>query len=61
MGNENDDLIYKQFGVRLKKLRKKNNKTQLELSKEIGLSQTAIAQYENGSRRLPLNVLKKIC
>ncbi|MBR1968094.1 MAG: helix-turn-helix transcriptional regulator, partial [Clostridia bacterium] len=35
---------------RIKYLRTEKNLTQMELSKETGLSQNAIAQWENGKR-----------
>lgn len=55
---KDEQTIYNEFGKRLKSLRKSMNITQSELSKEIGISQTTMAQYEAGTRRIPLSVLK---
>ncbi|MFW6378130.1 MAG: helix-turn-helix domain-containing protein, partial [Bacillota bacterium] len=38
------------FGSQLKKLRKANKITQKDLAQALGLAQTTIANYENGSR-----------
>jgi len=44
----------------LKELREKNGMSQAELSKEVGLKQSTISQYENGSRKPPIEKAKKI-
>lgn len=56
---KNDDKdVYIEFGKRLKELRVQRGYTQIELANSIGLSQTAIVQYEAGSRKVPLKILK---
>lgn len=59
MTDKSEDKIYEDFGIRLRELRRSKGKTQKELSLDMNLSQTAIAQYESGTRRLPLSVLRK--
>lgn len=56
--NLNDNELYVEFGKRLKDLRIAHGYTQVELAKAVNLSQTAIVQYESGSRRIPLKTLK---
>ncbi len=48
------------FGSQLKKLRKANKITQKELAQDLGLAQTTIANYENGSRFPNQETLVKI-
>ena len=56
--NDRADRI--QFGRRLKILRINKNLTQAELAEKLNLSQPTIFQYESGSRKVPLDVLKKL-
>lgn len=56
--NSEDKSVYIEFGKRLKDLRLSRGYTQSELASIIGLSQTAIVQYEAGSRKVPLKILK---
>lgn len=44
----------------LKELREKKGMSQAELSKTVGLQQSTISQYENGSRMPPMTKAKKI-
>lgn len=53
-----DNELYVEFGKRLKELRTSRGYTQIELAKAVNLSQTAIVQYEAGSRKIPLKTLK---
>ncbi|MGO1367771.1 MAG: cobalamin-dependent protein [Senegalia sp. (in: firmicutes)] len=46
------------FGKRIKKLRKKYELTQKKLAGQLGIGQTTIANYENGSRFPNPNILK---
>ena len=55
----NDKDIYKNFGKRLKNLRISNNITQIQMSHDLNISQTAVVQYEAGSRKVPLTMLRK--
>lgn len=56
--NFTEETIYKNFGKRLKELRKINGITQVQMSKDLNISQTAIVQYEAGSRKIPLSMLQ---
>lgn len=44
----------------LKQLRVNKGLSQAELGNRIGIKQTTISQYENGSRKPPLSVAKKL-
>lgn len=48
------------FGSQLKKLRKANQATQKDLAQKLGLAQTTIANYENGSRFPNQEILVKL-
>lgn len=55
-------LNQEQIGNELRKIRKLRGITQSELAKEIGVSQTAIAEIENGkNQNIPLNMFLEIC
>ena len=54
-----ENNIYEEFGLRIKELRKSRKLTQAELSQLFGLSKTAIVNYENGSRKVPLELIVK--
>ena len=44
----------------LKEFREKKGLSQTELAKRVGLKQTIISQYENGSRRPNLSIAKRL-
>ena len=44
----------------LKQLRVNKGLSQVELGNQVGLKQTTISQYENGSRKPPLSMAKKL-
>lgn len=44
----------------LKEFREKKGLSQTELANRVGLKQTTISQYENGSRRPNLSIAKKL-
>ena len=44
----------------LKEFREKKGLSQTELANRVGLKQTTISQYENGSRRPNLSMAKKL-
>ena len=52
-----DIKLYKGLGIRLKLFRNMYGKTQKELAEEIGISQTTLAQYENGNKKMPIEKL----
>lgn len=45
------------IGARIRKLRLRNDISQLKLALKLGLSQQAISLFEQGLRSVPLNVL----
>ena len=47
-------------GNKIKEIRKKKGLTQKQLGERLGVSQTMIAQYENGKRKPKLETLNKI-
>lgn len=46
---------------RIKKVRKDNGLNQLDFGKRIGLSESAICNYENGRREVSEQSIKSIC
>ena len=44
----------------LKQLRVNKGLSQVELGSKVGLKQATISQYENGSRKPPLSMAKKL-
>ena len=52
--------FYEYFGSRIKILRKKRKVTQQELAKHLEISPTALVNYENGNRKIPLDIAIKI-
>lgn len=53
----NDD-IYKNFGERLKQLRKERGLTQQQLASDLGIAQPTIYKYEKGLRKIPMSTLE---
>ena len=49
-----------EVGSRIKKIRQHKKITQQELSAKMGVSQTAIALWENGSRSISLEAIDEI-
>lgn len=49
------------FAAKLKELRIKNNVTQSDIAKEIGVSETQYQNYEYGKHEPKLKYLIKIC
>lgn len=49
------------FGSRLKELRIERNSSQKEIADDIGISITAISQYESDSRFPNEDILKRLC
>lgn len=52
--------FYEFFGQRLKNLRKKKNVTQAEIAELLDVSPTTIVNYENGLRKMPLDMVVKV-
>lgn len=53
------DNIYVKFGKNLREARKTAKMTQEDLAKILGVSNTAIVNYENGNRKMPLELVVK--
>ncbi|MBE6048925.1 MAG: helix-turn-helix domain-containing protein [Clostridium sp.] len=49
------------IGEKIKKLRKDRGLTQENFAKEIGISRFSLINYERGARKVPEDVLKRIC
>lgn len=49
------------FGSRLKEIRTENNMSQKDVATDIGISITAISQYESNSRFPNEEILKRLC
>lgn len=48
------------FGTRLKYLREQDNLTQLDLSRSLGISKSAISMYERGKRQPDFETIEAI-
>lgn len=46
---------------RLRLLRKQRNLTQEQVALEIGISTRAYSHYEQGSRDIPIDILRRLC
>ena len=49
-----------EIGMRIKKARQSRGITQLELAKDIGASQTAVALWESGNRKISTEVIERV-
>ncbi len=45
----------------LKEMRLKHNYTQKQLAKEFGCDESTISYYENGKRKITIEILQKYC
>jgi transcriptional regulator with XRE-family HTH domain len=61
MKREPIDNDYKEFGERLRNLRKSRGYTLQDVSKIIGLAPNTIGEYECGQKRANLSIMKKFC
>ena len=52
--------FYDFFGMRLKSLRKEHDITQAEIADLLGVSATTITNYENGNRKMPIDMVVRI-
>jgi transcriptional regulator with XRE-family HTH domain len=55
-----EKTFYEGLGQRVAELRKQNNITQVELARELGVSQQQIASYEAGRVKIPVSALAKL-
>ena len=56
----NAEIFYKNLGQKLKQLRKLNNLTQEQLGEQLGITKSAIVNYETGIRKIPFDLLVQI-
>lgn len=49
-----------EIGTRIKKTRQSRGLTQLELARDIGASQTAVALWESGNRKISTEVIERV-
>ena len=54
------DNYVKEVGERIRKVRKQRKISMKELGSKIGVSESAISRYENGSMSMPFNQIKLI-
>ena len=47
--------------AQLKEMRLKHNYTQKQLAKEFGCDESTISYYENGKRKITVEILQKYC
>lgn len=50
---------YEEFGNKIRELRLRGNLTQGELAKLMGISKTSVVNYETGTRKIPLTLIRK--
>lgn len=55
-----DQEMNDSFGEKLKELRAKKNVTIMEMAEEIHIDVSTLIQYENGTRKVPLEVMNRI-
>lgn len=53
--------LYQKIGLNIKHLRKSNKQTQEDLGNILGLSKTAIVNYEAAQRKISLEHIVKLC
>jgi transcriptional regulator with XRE-family HTH domain len=57
MTDKQNKSFHKDLGERLRKMRSRANFTQLQVAKQLGVSQQVYASYEVGRLRLPITLL----
>lgn len=56
----NTDIFYKKLGENLRLIRKQHNITQEKLGEQLGLTKSAIVNYETGIRKIPFDILVQL-
>lgn len=59
-GNETDDAILRELGIRISRTRLNRNQTQQNLAKESGVSERTIIRIENGESTQAVNMIRVI-
>jgi len=57
---KDEKTFYEQLGERVAELRKQNQITQVQMARELGVSQQQIASYEAGRVKIPISSLPKL-
>ena len=57
---QDDKVFFKKLGQRMAKLRKELGITQTQLAETLDISQQLIAAYEAGSRKIPASLLPRL-
>jgi transcriptional regulator with XRE-family HTH domain len=57
---EKEKMFFRKLGSRIRKLRKEQSITQLELADMLGTNQPVVAKWEKGTRKMPANILPPI-
>lgn len=57
--NEIRGEVFESLGDKLRNLRENKGLTLIKLSNELNISKTSLANYESGTRRVPLDILIK--
>lgn len=55
-----EKVFYRELGERVAALRKENHLTQVQMARQLGVSQQQIASYEAGRVKIPLSMLPKL-
>lgn len=55
-----EKAFYKELGDRVATLRKQNHLTQVQMAKQLGVSQQQVASYEAGRVKIPVSALPKL-
>ena len=52
--------LYQEIGLRVAQLRTDRNLSQAEIAKEFHIGQTTYSSYENGTRKIPLDLVNDL-
>lgn len=52
--------LYQEIGLRVAQLRIDRNLSQAEIAKEFHIGQTTYSSYENGTRKIPLDLVNEL-
>ena len=57
---KDEKIFYKDLGARVAALRKQNHITQVQMARDLGISQQQVASYESGRVKIPVSALPKL-
>lgn len=52
--------LYQEIGIRVAQLRNERNLSQADIAKEFHIGQTTYSSYENGTRKIPLDLVNEL-